>query len=108
MAGELGDGIKTLLLAGVGAIATTAEKSKEIIDDLAKKGEITVDQAKNLNDQLKQDIGDKVANTVSAGTDATKKILDQIEDLTVEEIVKLKQKIDDMEKNNEETNKDSE
>ena len=34
----LSDGLKTIFLAGVGAVAVTAEKSKEIIDDLVKKG----------------------------------------------------------------------
>ena len=31
--------MKKILLAGIGAAATTAEKSKEILDDLVKKGE---------------------------------------------------------------------
>lgn len=97
MTGELGDSLKTLLLAGVGAVATTAEKSKEIIDDLAKKGEITVDQAKNLNEQLKQDLSDKVSDTVMCSAEITKDILEKVENMTAEEIVKLKQKIEDME-----------
>ena len=32
-----------VFLAGVGALATTVEKSQEIVDDLVKKGEITVE-----------------------------------------------------------------
>ena len=35
---ELGDGLKKLLLAGVGTVAVTAEKSREILDELVKKG----------------------------------------------------------------------
>ena len=31
-----------VFLAGVGALATTVEKSQEIVYDLVKKGEITV------------------------------------------------------------------
>ena len=46
---ELGNGLKKLLLAGVGTVAVTAEKSKEILDELVKKGELTVEQGKVLN-----------------------------------------------------------
>ena len=39
---ELGEGIKKILLAGIGTAAVTAEKSKEVLDELVKKGELTV------------------------------------------------------------------
>lgn len=48
-----GDGLKTVLLAGIGAMATTAEKSQEILNKLVEKGEITVEQGKALNKELK-------------------------------------------------------
>ena len=43
---ELGTEVKKIFLAGIGAIAVTAEKSAEIVDGLVKKGEITVEQGK--------------------------------------------------------------
>ena len=52
----LGENVKKLLLAGVGAAATTVEKSKEILDDLVEKGELTVEQGKALNEELKHNI----------------------------------------------------
>ena len=53
MAGfDLGEGLRKVLLVGVGAIATGAEKSQKIIDDLVKKGELTVEQGKSLNEEL--------------------------------------------------------
>ena len=36
---NFGDGLRKVFLAGVGALATTVEKSQEIVDDLVKKGE---------------------------------------------------------------------
>ena len=45
---KIGDGLKKILLVGIGAAATTVEKSSQIIDDLVKKGEITVEQGKEL------------------------------------------------------------
>lgn len=50
----LGDGLKNVFLAGIGAMAFTAEKGKEIVDQLVEKGEITVDQGKQLNEELKR------------------------------------------------------
>ena len=50
---ELGEGLKKILLAGIGTAAVTAEKSKEILDELVKKGELTVEQGKVLNQELK-------------------------------------------------------
>ena len=52
--------MKKIFLAGIGAIAVTAEKSAEIVDGLVKKGEITVEQGKILNEELKRDVSDKV------------------------------------------------
>ena len=53
MAGfDFGEGVRRVFLAGVGAIATGAEKSQQIIEDLVKKGELTVEQGKQLNEEL--------------------------------------------------------
>ena len=41
---KLGESLKKLLLIGIGTAAVTAEKSKEVLDDLVKKGELTVEQ----------------------------------------------------------------
>ena len=53
MLGNLESDLKKVLLAGIGALATTVEKSKDIVDELVKKGEITVEQGKALNEELK-------------------------------------------------------
>lgn len=49
---ELGDGVRKVFLAGVGAIASGAQKGQELIDGLVKKGELTVEQGKSLNSEL--------------------------------------------------------
>ena len=51
---NIGDGFKNIFLAGIGALAYTGEKSKEIIDQLVEKGEITLDQGRELNEELKR------------------------------------------------------
>lgn len=47
------DGFRDAFLAGVGAVALGAEKSKELVDQLIAKGEITVEQGRQLNEELK-------------------------------------------------------
>jgi uncharacterized protein involved in high-affinity Fe2+ transport len=49
----IGDDIRKLLLAGVGLVATTVEKSKEVVELLIKKGELAMGQGKVNNEELK-------------------------------------------------------
>ena len=53
---DLGKDLKNLLLAGIGAVAVTAEKSQALLDGLVKKGELTVEQGKALNAELKHKV----------------------------------------------------
>ena len=53
---NFGDNIKKVILAGIGAVAVTGEKSKELLDEMVKKGELTVEQGKALNEELKHNI----------------------------------------------------
>lgn len=47
------DEIKKVLLFGVGAVASTYEKATEVVDELVKKGKITIDESKELGEELK-------------------------------------------------------
>ena len=47
------DGFKDIFLAGVGAMAITGEKTKDLVEQLIAKGELTVDQGKEINSELK-------------------------------------------------------
>ena len=51
---DITEGIKKIFLAGVGAVATTGEAAKNLIDNLVEKGELTVEQGKVLNEELKR------------------------------------------------------
>ena len=53
MAGiDIMGGLNKAFLATVGALAITAEKSQQAVEDLVKKGELTVQQGKSLNQEL--------------------------------------------------------
>lgn len=47
------DAFKDIFLAGVGALAIGAEKTQEVLDQLVEKGQITVDQGKEIANDLK-------------------------------------------------------
>ena len=54
MAGiDIMGGLNKAFLATVGAVAITAEKSQQAVEDLVKKGELTVQQGKSLNQERK-------------------------------------------------------
>lgn len=88
---KFGDGIKKILLAGVGAVAVTAEKSKELLDEMVEKGELTVEQGKVLNEELKHNIKKTVKEKVgSVSKPETKEDLEaMVEKLTPEQMDEL-------------------
>lgn len=73
---NLGDGLRKIVLAGIGALATTYEKSSEIVDELVKKGEITVEQGKALNTELKR----KVSEVVDDAKTTAAEVVDKADD----------------------------
>lgn len=65
---DMGETARKIFLVGVGAVAATAEKSTQVVDDLVKKGELTVEQGKTLNEELKR-------KATNAGNDTEASIL---------------------------------
>ena len=99
---ELGEGLKKILLAGIGTAAVTAEKSKEILDDLVKKGELTVEQGKVLNQELKHNIKSTVKSAADSVKESTARKNDQeelkatISKLTPEQLAAVKAQIESL------------
>ena len=97
---ELGEGLKKILLAGTAAV--TAEKSKEILDDLVKKGELTVEQGKVLNQELKHNIKSTVKSAADSVKESAARKNDQeelkatISKLTPEQLAAVKAQIESM------------
>ncbi len=58
---KIGDGLKKIALAGVGAAAIAAEKSSEVIDALAQKGESSLEKGKEVSKDVKQTFEEKKA-----------------------------------------------
>ena len=77
---NLGDGLRKIVLAGIGALATTYEKSSEIVDELVKNGEITVEQGKALNTELKRKVSEVVDDAKTAAAEAADKAAAKVDD----------------------------
>lgn len=95
----LGENIKKILLAGIGVVATTAEKSKEILDDMVEKGELTVEQGKALNEELKHNIKQtvKAKMDVPEEPESPEEISRMLDKMTPEMIKALKEQLAEME-----------
>ena len=91
---ELGEGIKKILLAGIGTAAVTAEKSKEVLDELVKKGELTVEQGKVLNQELKHNIKESVKKNVNVTLKPSNP--NELKEMTPDQLAALKEQISKM------------
>lgn len=91
---DFGEGLKKIFLAGVGAVATTAETAKELVDDLVSKGELTMEQGKVLNEELKRNAKQKVKDHVTVNvTREYKDAFSAVEHMNAEELEALKEEI---------------
>lgn len=95
---RLTDGLKKILLAGIGTVAVTAEKSKEVLDEMVKRGELTVEQGKVLNHELKHNIKDTVKKNVNVSVkpQSPEELEELLDKMTPEQIQALKNKLAQM------------
>ena len=90
--------LESIILAGIGAIAKTAEASGELLEELVKKGELTVEQGKAINEELKHGIKEKVNKTSKkVQTTAVSGFVKNMDKLTPEELAKVRSKIEELE-----------
>lgn len=113
---QLSEGLRKLILAGIGAVAVTKEKSEGILDELVKKGELTVEQGKVLNEELKHNIKDAIRENVTlhvvtpeetcgeendeeeSADDTADFVMDAVDNLNDEQLAALKARIAEREK----------
>ena len=113
---QLSEGLRKLVLAGIGAVAATKEKSEGILDELVKKGELTVEQGRVLNEELKHNIKDAIRENVTlhvvtpeetcgeendeeeSADDTADFVMDAVDSLNDEQLAALKARIAEREK----------
>jgi len=88
--------MKKIMLAGIGAVATTVEKSQDLVDKLIEKGELTVEQGKAINEELKRKKKSEDLEQKQQTEKATA-IIEQLENLSEEELAAVKKKLSEME-----------
>ncbi len=91
------DDLRKIFLAGLGAAAVTSEKAKQMVDELVKKGELTLEQGKVLNEELQRKVRTKVREAVSEDGEQSPSgagsVLGSVEKMSPEELRTLKAKI---------------
>ena len=91
--------LENIILAGIGAVAKSTEAAGDLLEELVKKGELTVEQGKAYNDELKHGIKkrvDKTKKTVQAS--AVSGFVNNMHKLTPEELAKIRARMDELEK----------
>ncbi len=77
--------LKKVMLAGVGAAANTYEKANKLVDDMVEKGKITVEEGKELSEELKRNF----TNKTTATTKVVSEKFNEIKPLTREDVKEL-------------------
>jgi len=91
--------MKNILLAGIGAVYHTYELAAKALDEMVRKGQLTVDQAKELNAELKKKTHGKSTDENNIDTDVLKGILKDLNLATKDDIEELKVRLDKLENN---------
>lgn len=94
---DITEGIKKVFLAGVGAVATTGEAAKNLIDNLVEKGELTVEQGKVLNEEFKKETKEKMTRHVTVNVvNEFKDVFSAVDKMSKEELEELKARLDNV------------
>ena len=95
MIDKLSDDMKKLFLLGIGAAAVTAEKARDMVDYLVEKGELSIEQGKVLNEELKHNIKKTMKEKTGAGKKETaaEDLSDLLDKMTPEQLAALKEQI---------------
>ena len=93
--------LENIVLAGIGAIAKTAESAGDLLEDLVKKGQLTVEQGQALNEELKHNIKETVTGAAQAvQSKAVTNIVANMDRLTPDELAQIRKKMDELENTN--------
>ncbi|WML36460.1 phasin family protein [Clostridium sp. OS1-26] len=89
--------LKNLFLAGLGSAAYTYEKASKLIDDMVQKGKLTMDEGKELSEELKRNIKNKVEDVKPLTKDDLVSTLNQMNFVTKDDLQNIKQRLDMLE-----------
>ncbi|MGE5628785.1 MAG: phasin family protein [Solirubrobacterales bacterium] len=85
--------LKKIFLAGIGTAAVTYEKASKLVDEMVEKGKLTVDEGKELTEELKQNIKNKKDGMMPI----TKDDLNELGLVTKDDLYELKERLNRIE-----------
>ena len=87
-----------IIMAGIGAITKTAENAGDLLEELVTKGELSVEQGKALNEELKHEIKESINEAAQkVQSSAVSSFVKNMDKLTSDEIALIRAKIDELE-----------
>ncbi len=84
--------LRKAFLAGVGAAAEGTEKADQLMKDMIRKGELTVEQGKALNQELKHNLDERL-HGAKEQKEEKKDISSILEHLSDEDLKELKRRL---------------
>lgn len=104
---DITEGIRKIFLAGVGAVAATGEAAKSLIDTLVEKGELTVEQGKALNEELKKNAKEKMNRHVTVHVvNEFRDVYSAVDKMSREELESLKERLNELTAEKDEASED--
>ncbi len=85
--------LKNALLAGLGSAAYTYEKASKVIDEMVVKGKITLEEGKELSQELKKNITEKGEKIRPVSKDDIAEILKSANFATKDEITDIQNRL---------------
>ena len=104
---DITEGIRKIFLAGVGAVATTGEAAKSLIDTLVEKGELTVEQGKALKEELKKNAKEKMNRHVTVHVvNEFRDVYSAVDKMSREELESMKERLNELTAEKDEASED--
>jgi polyhydroxyalkanoate synthesis regulator phasin len=98
---QLGNELKKILMAGIGAVSVSVEKAQEIVNTLAQKGAITFEQAKTLSEEaaakIKKAIDESEIKKALDHKPTQDSVIRDLKSLTADELACIKKSIEELE-----------
>lgn len=102
------DEARKIFLAGVGTAALACEKAGDVIGDLIQKGKLSVEEGKELSQELKRDISDKgmekketvmkkIDDMKPLTKDSLKEVLNEMNYITKVDALEIKRRLERIE-----------
>lgn len=89
--------LKRLFLAAVGSAAVTYEKAQKLIDEMVEKGKLTVEEGKELTEELKTTLKAKKAELTPLTKDDLRQVLDEKNYVTKDDLYEIKERLNRIE-----------